>query len=154
MDVTLTVDLGWGESFSEEEYADVLKGNALDIYRLLLTSDKPLGIREIQRSLSLSSPSVAQYHLTKLEEAGLLLRESGNYVVKKFVSANFVKIKHLLIPRYLFYCVFAATVLLLEVLWLGQEISAREYFFSTFATVIFLLIFCFETAKVWRKGSL
>jgi DNA-binding transcriptional ArsR family regulator len=139
---------------SEEEYADLLKGNALDIYRHLLTTSKPLGIREIQRALNLSSPSVAQYHLSKLEDAGLLKRESGNYVINKFVSGNFIKIKHLLIPRYLFYCVFAGTILLMELLWLGQAVSVREYFLSTAATVVFLLIFCFETARVWRKGSL
>jgi hypothetical protein len=150
----LTMAVYGVSAFSEEEYADILKGNALDIYRLLLTSSKPLGIREIQRTLNFSSPSVAQYHLTKLEEAGLLKRENSNYIVDKFVSANFIKIKHLLIPRYLFYCVFAATVLALEFLWLGHAVSASEYFFSTTATVVFLLIFCFETVKIWRKGSL
>ena len=153
MFVALTIARGWVINLSEE-YADVLKGNALDIYRLLLTTSKPLGIREIQRTLKLSSPSIAQYHLTKLEEAGLLRRESGNYVINKFVSANFVKVKHLLIPRYLFYSVFAATILLLEILWFGPAVSSREYFFSTLATLVFLLIFCFETIKVWRKANL
>jgi predicted DNA-binding transcriptional regulator len=48
-----------GKRFTRDESSDVLKGTALDIYRLLLRSRKSLGIREIQRALKLSSPSVA-----------------------------------------------------------------------------------------------
>jgi predicted DNA-binding transcriptional regulator len=61
---------------TEKDASDVLKGTSLDIYRLLLKTGKPLGIREVQRALNLSSPSVAQYHLVKLEQAGLLKRET------------------------------------------------------------------------------
>jgi DNA-binding transcriptional ArsR family regulator len=141
-------------TISEEDSANILKGTSLDIYRLLLRTSKPLGIREIQRSLNLSSPSVAQYHLSKLERAGLLKRESGNFVIDRFVSETFIKINHILVPRFLFYCVFAATVLIIEVLFLRLDFSSRDYFFSTAATVIFLLIFLYETIKVWLKGNI
>lgn len=68
-------------SLSQEDSAAILKGTSLDVYRLLLKANKPLGIRETQRALNLSSPSVAQYHLSKLENVGLLKRENGNYSV-------------------------------------------------------------------------
>ena len=139
---------------SDIESKDILKGTTLEIYRLLLKTNKPLGIREIQRALNLSSPSQAQYHLNKLEEAGLLKRELGNYVINKVLLENCVRISRFLIPRYFFYSVFAIVILLLEVILLRPAVLSREYFFFTAATLIFVLIFCYETAKVWMKGSL
>lgn len=139
---------------TEKDASDVLKGTSLDIYRLLLKTGKPLGIREVQRALNLSSPSVAQYHLVKLEQAGLLKRELGNYGVNKVVLEQCVKISRFLIPRYLFYSVFAAVVLIIELAFLRPEVINREYFFSTVAIAIFVVIFCYETAKVWLKGNL
>ena len=139
---------------SDRESKDILKGTTLEIYRLLLKTNKPLGIREIQRALNLSSPSQAQYHLNKLEEAGLLKREMGNYVINKVLLENCVRISRFLIPRYLFYSIFAIAILLIELILLRPAILTREYFFFTAATLIFVLIFCYETAKVWLKGSL
>jgi DNA-binding transcriptional ArsR family regulator len=139
---------------TKEESTDILKGTALDIYRCLLKTDKPLGIREVQRALGLSSPSVAQYHLLKLEHAGLLKREGGNFIINKVLLESRIKINRFLIPRYLFYSVFAGIILLIELIFLRPDVLNREYFFFTVATLIFVLIFCYETAKVWLKGSL
>jgi DNA-binding transcriptional ArsR family regulator len=120
----------------------------------LLKANKPLGIRELQRALKLSSPSVAAYHLTRLERAGFVKKESGNFVVNKIVLESFVKIGRFLVPKYLFYSVFAALILAIELVILRPDVITREYYFSTFATAIFLGIFCYETVKVWLKGSL
>ena len=139
---------------TDKESTDILKGTALDIYRFMLKTRKPLGIREIQRALNLSSPSVAQYHLLKLEHAGLVKREMGDYVINKVLLESSIKISRFIVPRYLFYSMFAAVVLLIEVTFLKPDFLYREYFFAVIATVIFLLIFCYETAKVWLKGSL
>jgi predicted transcriptional regulator len=49
----------------------------------MLKTNKPYGIRDVQRALNLSSPSIAQYHMSKLEHAGLLKREGGNWVINK-----------------------------------------------------------------------
>jgi len=142
------------DNLSDDHSSDVLKGTALDIYRLLLTSRRPLGIREIQRALNLSSPSVAQYHLLKLENAGLLKREAGNYVINKVVLENYIKISRFLIPRYLFYSVFTAVILLIELLFLRPLVIDREYLFYVTVTVLLLLIFCYETVRIWMKGRL
>jgi DNA-binding transcriptional ArsR family regulator len=139
---------------TDKESTDILKGTALDIYRFMLKTSKPLGIREIQRALNLSSPSVAQYHLSKLEHVGLVKREMGDYVINKVLLESCIKISRFIVPRYLFYSMFAAVVLLIEVTFLKPDVLYREYFFAVIATVIFLLIFCYETAKVWLKGSL
>ncbi|MGB9914870.1 MAG: helix-turn-helix domain-containing protein [Candidatus Bathyarchaeales archaeon] len=139
---------------SDRESKDILKGTTLEIYRLLLKTNKPLGIREIQRALNLSSPSQAQYHLNKLEEVGLLKREMGNYVINKVLLENCVRISRFLIPRYLFYSIFAIVILLIEVVLLRPAVLNREYFLFVAVTLIFVLIFCYETARVWLKGSL
>jgi predicted DNA-binding transcriptional regulator len=139
---------------TDRESKDILRGTTLEIYHLLLKTDKPLGIRETQRALNLSSPSQAQYHLNKLEEAGLLKREMGNFVVNKVFLENYVRINRFLIPRYLFYSVFAVVILFIELIFLRPTVLNREYFFFTAATSVFVLIFCYETVKVWLKGSL
>jgi len=136
------------------ESTDILRGSSLDVYCLLLKTSKPLGIREIQRALNLSSPSVAQYHLSKLEHAGFLKREGGNYVINRVVLDNRIKISHFLIPRYLFYSIFAVMIFLIGLIFLRPTVINREYFFFMATTLIFVLIFCYETAKVWLKGGL
>lgn len=139
---------------TEKESTDVLKGTALNIYRLMLKTNKPLGVREIQRALNLSSPSVAQHHLSRLESVGLIKREWGNYVINRVMLENCVKISRFLIPRYFFYSLFAAIVLVLELTVLQPNVLYQEYVFSVIAAIIVIVIFCYETIKVWRKGSL
>jgi DNA-binding transcriptional ArsR family regulator len=137
-----------------EKSTDTLKGTSLDIYRFLLKSNKPLGIREIQRALSLSSPSVAEYHLSKLETAGLVKRESGNFVIDKLILQNYIKINRFLIPRYVFYLAFAIVILSIEFISLRPTPINREFFFYATVTLIFVLIFAYETIKAYLKGSL
>ena len=43
-----------------------LKGKTLQVYVYMLKKKEPVGIREIQRDLNFSSPSVANYHIEKL----------------------------------------------------------------------------------------
>ncbi len=120
----------------------------------MLRSKKPLGIREIQRELKLSSPSVAQYHLSKLEQVGLVKKEAGKYVINRVLLDNCVKISRFIIPKYLFYSVLAFVVLMIELTFLKPDFLDPDYYFSVFATILFLSIFCYETIKVWLKGSL
>jgi DNA-binding Lrp family transcriptional regulator len=120
----------------------------------MLKANKPLGIREIQRELNLSSPSIVQYHLSKLEHEGLVKKESGNYVVNRVLLNSCIKISRFVIPRYLFYSVFMAVLLFSELTIFKPEIFSREYYFYVAVTVIALLIFCYETIRVWVKGNL
>jgi DNA-binding transcriptional ArsR family regulator len=137
-----------------EENKDVLRGTTLDVYRFLLKSSKPIGIRELQRALGLSSSSVAMYHLSKLEEAGLLKRVGTDYTVAKFLLENNVKISRFIIPRYFFYTLFALAVLVIELTLMRPSFLGREYVFSLAATSVFVFFFGFETLKTWLRGSL
>jgi DNA-binding transcriptional ArsR family regulator len=137
-----------------DESKEVLKGKTLDVYRFLLKSNKPVGTRELQRALNLSSSSVAVYHLTKLEDAGLLKRELGGFAVNKFLLENSIKINRFLIPRYFFYAIFAIVALVIELTVLRPDLLYREYVFSLIVTAILAFFLCYETAKTWIRGNL
>lgn len=53
-----------------------LQGRTLQVYLYLLKKKEPSGIREIQRDLGLSSPSVAEYQVGKLVDLGLASKDS------------------------------------------------------------------------------
>jgi len=109
--------------FNSEESADILRGTTLEIYRHMIKNRKGIGIREVQRELNLSSPSVARYHLSKLENAGLVKRENGNYVVSRVLLENNIKINCLIIPRFLFYAVLAVVILIVELTLLRPVVA-------------------------------
>jgi predicted transcriptional regulator len=66
------------EDENKLEYA--LRGKDWKVYWLLLKSGRPMSVREVQRSLHFSSPSVAQHHLEQLRELGLVQKQDiGGY---------------------------------------------------------------------------
>lgn len=137
-----------------DESREVLKGTTLEVYRFLLKSSKPVGTRELQRALELSSSSVATYHLSKLEDAGLLKREAGGFTVSKYLLENSVKVSRFLVPRYFFYAVFALAVLVIELTILRPALFYQEYVFSLVATAVMVVFLCYEAVKTWRRGNL
>jgi DNA-binding MarR family transcriptional regulator len=142
-----------GENVGSDDDA-VLKGTTLEVYRFLLKSGKPVGARAVQRALNLSSPSLAVYHLSKLEDAGLLTRQNGDYVVARVVLEDVVKISRFLIPRYLFYALFALAALILELTVFRPAFLTSGYFFATVVILVCAVAFCFETVRKWRRGKL
>jgi hypothetical protein len=139
---------------SEEGQDNQLRGTTLEVYRFLLKSSKPVGAREVQRVLNFSSPSLAAYHLSKLEEIGLVRKENGEFTVAKNLLEDCIRISRFLIPRYLFYSIFAVIALAVELTFLKPATITREYFFFVGVTFLCALAFCFETAKTWAKGGL
>jgi len=138
---------------NSEEVNDVLKGLTLKVYRFILKCEGPIGPREVQRALGLSSPSLALYHLSKLENAGLVRRERGNYVVDRVFLRNVVRLRRMLIPRYFFYTIFFLSALILELTVFRPNPMTSGFFFSVLITLIATLAFCYETLKVWMRGD-
>src|SRR3989339_929088 len=118
----------------EEQLEYALRGKAWRVYWYLLKNGKPVSVREVQRALRFSSPSVANHHLEQLRELGLVEKQEvgGHYVlvsqVKIGVLRHYVKLGKLLFPRYFFYAVFSTTFYLAFLLVLMQGLSwmARE----------------------------
>jgi len=137
-----------------EEVKSKLKGTTLRVYWHLIRSGKPTTIRRLQRSLGFSSPSVASYHLEKLMDMDLVKKNvSGDYELKKTVSleamSSFVRISHLMIPRYMFYTTFFFTLLIVFIVGYASSLSQQGVFALVFG-VSGLVITGYETWRQWR----
>jgi len=138
-----------GEDDSTLEYE--LRGKTWKVYWLLLKRGCPMSVREVQRDLSFSSPSVAQHHLERLRDLGLVqkLDVGSRYVltseVKIGVLRHFVKLGRLLFPRYFFYAVFSTTFYLTLLL---QALTKENLFIIMFGAIV-TGIFWYEAFRVW-----
>ncbi|MCL2477027.1 hypothetical protein [Candidatus Bathycorpusculum sp.] len=96
---------------------DELEGTTLNVYTILVHEGKPLGPRETMRLANLSSPSVAYWHLQKLETIGLISKNPyGEYYVKEKINVSgHLWVGKTLVPRLIFYAFFFIGILLVEV---------------------------------------
>jgi DNA-binding Lrp family transcriptional regulator len=136
------------------ESKDVLKGLTLKVYRFILKNDKPVGIREVQRALRLSSPTLALYHMNKLEEAGFIRKELGGYVADRIILENFVRLRRILIPRHFFYTVFFITSFVFLVMFLRPPILTRDYIFALGVLSVAAGTSVYETIKTFSEKAL
>ena len=138
----------------QSEPKDVLRGLTLKIYRFILKNDKPVGIREVQRALNLSSPTLALYHMNKLEEAGLIKKELDGYVADRIILENLVRFRRILIPRNFFYMIFLITSLVMLAVFLRPPTLTREYVFSLAVITIAAATSVYETIRTFSKQAL
>ena len=87
---------------------DTLRGTTLKVYRYLFKLGEPAGIRDIQRALGLSSSSVAEYHVKKLLQSGLIKEDHEGYAVDRIVWQNMVRMRRTVIPFQAFFVVLFA----------------------------------------------
>ncbi|MCC6024549.1 MAG: ArsR family transcriptional regulator [Thaumarchaeota archaeon] len=131
-----------------------LRGKTLQVYIYMLRAGRPVGVRELQRALGFSSPSVAHHHLEKLREMGLVLRDEGNrYLVQEKVDVGILKMFVLvggrLIPRMVFYAVFITTLLVLYVAQSFPNLSLHAISLGGFSSLFFWI----ETIRIWRHRA-
>jgi DNA-binding transcriptional ArsR family regulator len=129
-----------------------LRGRTLRAYLFILKSPKSIGVRELQRGLSLSSPSVAYHHLDKLTKLGLIDKDQyGEYALVKNVSVNvlqaFTQVGRLLVPRFTFYAVFFTTLLLGYVFVFLGNLNPFAIAFGLFACIFAW----YETYRTWKR---
>ncbi len=132
-----------------------LKGKTLLVYWYLLQQPThSVGVREVQRALSFSSPSIAVHHLQKLQDLGLVDKKgTGEYVLEEEVKVGilrfFTRMGRFLVPRYLFYSVLFTTMLAtyLALCYMGQIVPS---FYVVLFGGIALLVFWVETVRLWR----
>jgi hypothetical protein len=132
-----------------------LKGKTLLVYmHILKAGQDAVGVREVQRTLGFSSPSVASYHLQKLEELGLIKNEHGDYVlvreIKVGVLRSFVNVGGYMLPRYLFYAVLVTTMLITFLVMNPFE-PTRLYVTTVIMGVVPTIAFWYETIRIWRS---
>lgn len=137
---------------TELEYA--LRGKAWKVYWFLLKNGDPVSVREVQRTLHFSSPSIAYHHLEQLRELGLVQKQEvgGHYVlvseVKIGVLRHYVKLGKLLFPRYFFYAVFSTVFYVAFLLFLLQGFNRENLFMIAFGAIV-CAVFWYEAYRVW-----
>lgn len=139
----------------EEIIESELKGKTLLVYmHMLKRPNNPVGVREVQRELGFSSPSVSSYHLNKLLDLGLIENVYGDYKlvrdIKVGVLRQFITLGGLMLPRYLFYAVLMTSMLI-------TYIFQRPFYLTqeSITTIVMGLvpstILWYETVKIWRE---
>jgi predicted DNA-binding transcriptional regulator len=131
---------------------DQLKGKTLQVYMYMVKRKEPVGVREVQRDLGFSSPSVANYHIDKLAELALVTQdEYGRYYVVQKVQVGvlqaFVNIGGLAVPRLSFFAAFFTTMLLAYVSLNLENLNIYAIGFALAGAAAFW----FETIRIWIK---
>jgi hypothetical protein len=138
-----------------------LKGKTLQIYWYLLRDPtSSVGVREVQRSLGLSSPSVAAHHLEKLLNLGLVEKTlRGEYLLNQEVKVGLLKffsrMGRFLVPRYLFYAIWLSTMFAIYVivynLILYQPTGSVHNLAAILFGVVANIVLWLETIRLWKE---
>jgi len=128
----------------------VLKGKTLRVYRFIINQKNPARVRDMQRKLGFSSPSLVIYHLEKLKDQGLIKEEGLGYIPDKVLLNNLIRFKNALIPRYFFYFLFFSLGLVVELTVFRPALIYKEYLIATLFTVLATIVFALETYFNWR----
>jgi len=136
--------------------APVFRGNTVRVY-LFVLKNGPSELREIQRALKLSTPSLAFYHLSRLVQAGVVSRtEDGRYVVVTDISADlldgYVKFGRRIIPQ-LFFLTLTFTAILAYYVYLVWKLPLDTDDIVTIIYSLSIIVLWYETIKVWRRLS-
>jgi len=128
-----------------------LEGTTLKVYVYVVKEGKPVGPRDVMRGVNLSSPSMAYRHLQKLENLGLLEKNTyGQYIVKEKTGIKgHLWIGRNLVPRLIFYSFFFIGILSVEITIIAirfyvKESLQTEFIFLTFITAVAMVLFLFE----------
>ena len=140
---------------------DELEGNTLNVYAYIVHEAKPVGTRDVTRGANLSSTSVASRHLQKLEEMGLIEKNSyGDYILKEKTNIKgHVWVGRNLVPRLMLYSFFflgafvaEITIILLSALIKGFVVQVSFYFLAGM-TGVAMALFLLEGITLNRKSS-
>lgn len=138
----------------DEVIESELKGKTLLVYMYMLKNPaEAVGVREIQRSLGFSSPSVSSYHLTKLQDLGLVENVYGDYRIAKEVKVGvlrqFITLGGVMLPRFLFYAVLVTTMLATYLLQ-RPFYPSPESITTLVMGLVPAVILWYETIRIWR----
>ena len=131
----------------------LLKGRTMSVYALLLQRGE-MGVRDVQRALGFSSPSLALHHLKKLSELDLVSKDvDGVYSVKRTVRVGslslFIKFGTRLLPRFLFLGTLFSVMLVLYLLVIASwPLTGGDIMFISMSAIAILLSFN-ETRRIW-----
>ena len=123
-------DTVWTRDAMSEDFKDYVSGTTLRVYRYMYRAGTAVGIRDVQRALSLSSPSVAEYHIKKLVRAGLVQEREGGYAVDRVIFENVIRIRKTIIPLQTAYAAFFLSTLAILLTVFRPASVTSLYFFA------------------------
>ncbi len=141
-----------GEEPGRDEIEYGLKGKTFQLYLYLLKHGPAVGIREVQRELGFSSPSVASHHMEKLVDLGIVERDNfGRYVLVKKVDVgvlqSFANIGGLTLPRLGFYAPFFTVIALASLILTPASVNLYTFVGMVGGAVAFW----YEAWRTWSK---
>lgn len=140
---------------------ETLEGKTLSVYSFVVKEGKPVGPREVMRGVNLSSPSVAYWHLQKLEGCGLLEKNKyGEYVVKEKVNiSGHLWIGRNLVPRLMCYSLFFSGIVGTEIaiiaiqFFLQGQVPSLDLIYLTATNIIAMTLFLIEGLILRKKNK-
>ncbi|MCW4034621.1 MAG: winged helix-turn-helix domain-containing protein [Candidatus Bathyarchaeota archaeon] len=143
------------------EIESQLKGKTLQIYWYLMRDPNcSVGVREVQRSLGLSSPSVAAHHLDKLLSLGLVQKTPrGEYLLNQEVKVGLLKffsrMGRFLVPRHLFYAIWLSTMFAIYLVVYNVILYQPTFSVHNIAAILFGVtanaFLWLETVRLWKE---
>ena len=132
-----------------------IKGNTLKVYLYLLRHG-PSELKDVQRGVGLSSPSLASYHLGKLVEGSFVTQnEYGIYSAVKEASdrvlEGYARVGSAIVPQFFFFAMLFTVLVAFfsfAALWLSG--------FTPYLVVVgaaMVMVFWYETWRLWRRLS-
>ena len=142
-----------GNSVTKKKTQKEITGNTLRAFLYLLTHG-PSELREVQRGLNLSTPSLASYHLGRLVDFGYVQQdEESRYVAVKEASTEILqgysKVGNSLVPQLFFF-----TVLFTILIAFFSFESLLSSVFTPYligSSVALVALLWFETVRLWRR---
>lgn len=130
-----------------------IRGNTLRVYVYLLRSGAS-ELRDVQRGLGFSTPSLASYHLGRLVEAGYATQdEHGRYLVApgatNTILDGYTKLGGVVVPQLLFLAIVFSIVIGFFA-FMSLMYAAYVPLLAA-ASIVMVLAFWYETARVWRR---
>jgi hypothetical protein len=140
---------------------DELEGNTLRAYAYIVRADESASVRDVTRGAELSSTSVAHHHLQKLENLGLIEKDSyGKYVLKQKASIKgHVWVGKNLVPRLMFYSFFFLGAFTAEVgtillsLIIPSLVVEASFWLLTGLTLLSMILFLKEGSELYHKQN-
>jgi hypothetical protein len=113
----------------------------LAVYLYAIRKGKPVGPRDVMKSLNLSSPSVAYRHLQKLEDLGYLRKnEYSEYIIEgKAHIGGHIWLGKRLVPKMWLYSLIFFVILIVEIIILAVHFSNETYEFKVFFFLLTLI---------------
>ncbi|MEM0121459.1 MAG: hypothetical protein QXP58_03415 [Thermoprotei archaeon] len=140
---------------SKDEAEKNISGNTLRVYVYVLKNG-PSELRQVQRGLGFSTPSLASYHLNKLIKAGYLRQdEEGRYVANGEVTPSLLeeysKVGSFLVPNMLFFAtLFTILIAYFSFRALTVFRSASVEYLAV-SSIAMCGAYWYEVVRVWRK---